>query len=207
MSWYKKIAAFFVAVICIAVFLCACDDASKKDGDEQTDINYDDVIISECLGNVSYKGLTVEISEEISKEEALWTAILANADIKEYPEDKVDYYFNQEKQSYMYLVSGDEKSYDMLLKVRGITEDDMLADAKKMVAKDMIIQYIINEEGIALTDEEKERLFDKYVDKYVENYGYGKNHVTANMSDIIYESMLYDKTMEYLFTQNEFITK
>lgn len=210
MKWYKKLAAFLAIMICFSAFLVACDEVPSvaEDEEAETDINYSDVDISEYIGEVTYKGLTVQLeSESASKEEALWSAILDSAEIKSYPEDKVNYYFEQEKASYMYLVNGDEDGYEMLLKVRGISEEDMMADAREMVAKDLIYRLVVQTEGIALTDEEKDALFDKYVDKYVQDYGYGKNYVTANMPNIIYESMLYDKTMEYLILQNTFITE
>lgn len=210
MKWYKRLAAFLAIIICFSAFLVACDKGTGNSEDEtaETDIDYSDVDISEYIGEVTYKGLTVRLeSANASKEEALWTAILENAEIISYPENKVNYYFEQEKASYMYLVNGDEDGYKTLLKVRGITEEDMMTDAREMVAKDLIYRLVVETEEIVLTDGEKEALFDKYVDKYVEDYGYGKNYVTANMPKIIYESMLYDKTMEYLILQNTFVTE
>ena len=210
MKWYAKVAALLAIAVCFSVVFCACDDMTSvaSDEDAETDIDYTNTDISQYIGDVTYTGMTIRLDgEDASKEDALWAAILESAEIKAYPEDKVNYYFEQERASYMYLVSNDEKSYEALLKIRGITEDDMMADAREMVAKDLIYRLVVENEGIELTAEEKEALFDKYVDKYVKDYGYGKNYVTANMPDIIYDSMLYDKTMEYLIINNTFVTE
>ena len=208
MRLYLRLAALVLVTVCLVALFASCGRADEAASDGETDINYSDVDISEYIGTVTYKGLEVALDgENASKEDALWGAILDNAEIKAYPEDKVRYYFEQEKASYMYLVNNDEDAYGTFLKVRGITEEDMLRDAKEMVAKDLIWRLIAENEGITLTDEEKETLFDRYVEKYVKDYGYGKTYVTANMPDIIYESMLYDKTMEYLILNNNFEVK
>ena len=208
MKSYLRLAAAFLAVVCLSTLFFSCGKTAEVSEDGETDINYSDVDISEYIESVTYAGLTVLLeSEDASKEEALWETLLENAVIIDYPEDKVRYYFEQEKASYMYLVNGDEDSYKTLLKMRGITEEDMLADAKEMVAKDLIYRFVAQKEEISVTDEEKKALFDRYVKKYVENFGYGESYVTANMPDLIYESMLYDKTMEYLIMNNTFEIK
>ena len=202
MKWHRWLALVIGVIMCLcALASCVRDDVT---GGVETDLDYTDISLSEYIGEVTYKGMTVNVGDG-TKEEALWSAILKNAQIKAYPEDKVRYYFEQEKASYMYLVGGDKDDYKALLVLRGITEEDMMARAKEMVAKDLIYRLVVEKEKIELTEKEKTELFDRYVDKYVADYGYGKAYVTANMSSIIYESMLYDKTMEYLILQNQFV--
>ena len=208
MKLYSKLATALLAVICLAMPFFSCGRTAEVSENEETDINYSDIDISEYIDSVTYKGLTVFLeNEDSSKEDALWNELLQNVEIIDYPEDKVRYYFEQEKAAYMYLVNGDEDSYKTFLKVRGITEEDMLDDAKEMVAKDLIYRLVAQKEEISVTDEEKKALFDRYVEKYVEEFGYGKSYVTANMNELIYESMLYDKTMEYLILNNNFEIK
>ena len=74
----------------------------------------------------------------------------------------------------------------------------MREQAKSIVLKDMVYEYIVEAEGLTITAEEKSRLFDKYVDKYVSDYGYSRDYVLTNMETLITDSMLYDKTMEFL---------
>ena len=92
----------------------------------------------------------------------------------------------------------------MLLESRGTDESKMREEAREMVKKDLVFWYIVQAEGITVTEEEKQTHFDKYVDKFVSDYGYSRAYVTENMADEIYEAMLYDKTLEYLFSVNTF---
>ena len=48
---------------------------------------------------------------------------------------------------------------------------------------------------------------DKYVEKYVTNYGYSEDYVRKNLIEEIYKSMIYDKMIEYLVLKNTFITE
>ena len=86
----------------------------------------------------------------------------------------------------------------------GATEESVRAEAQEMAIDDIIFELVRRAENITLTEEEKESLFDKYVEKYVEDYGYSKSYVKKNMSELIYESMLYDKTTEFLIKNNDF---
>lgn len=175
--------------------------------ESETEINYDKLDVSKYVGNVKYTGFRIVLdNSDDSKEDALWEVILATDKINNYPEDKVEYYFKQAKQAYMYLVDGKEDDYKKLLESRNIDEEDLRDEARKLVKKDLIYYYIVRKENISVTEEEKSKLFDKYVEEYVSAYGYKKEYVKENMTDIIYESMLYDKTMEYLLNNNTFET-
>jgi hypothetical protein len=55
-----------------------------------------------------------------------------------------------------------------------------------------------------LTEAEKASLFDRYASAFSEQYGYELSDVKESMVDLVYESMLYDKTMEYLIVHNTF---
>lgn len=170
-----------------------------------TELNYDGIDFSEYVLEVRYKELDVALKKaDDSKEEALWEAIIATARIESYPEEKVDYFFRQTKDAYMYLVNGNEEDYLLLLKNRGTDENKMREEARSLVKKDLIYYYIVEAEGITVTDKEKAELFEKYVEKYVSAYGYNREYVKENMTEMIYDSMLYDKTMEFLIKENNF---
>lgn len=177
-----------------------------EDGEEeQLTLDYSEINAEDYVTSVSYKDLKIELeSEEDSREEALWDAILATALIKEFPEDAINYYFEQTKLYYMHMVENDPENYELLLGSRDITEDDMKEDAKELVKKDLVYLYIVQKEEIVISDEEKQELFDRYVETYVVEYGYNIEYVQANMTEHIYESMLYDKTMELLVLSNTF---
>ena len=78
----------------------------------------------------------------------------------------------------------------------------ILEEAKALTKSDLVYSVIVKLEGIRVTEDEKERLFDRYVDKYVSVYGYSADYVKKNLSSEIYSSMLYDKTTEFLLTNN-----
>lgn len=211
----SAMAALILLATLLAVSSCVGDTGSETEEETtqtettetvtETEINYDAVDVKEHVTSVTYKGhkITLE-SEDSSKEDALWRAILATANISSYPEDKVEYFFRQTKQAYMYLVNGNEEDYELLLKNRGTDEAKLREEAREMVKKDLVYYYIVRNENITVTDAEKAELFEKYVEKYVTAYGYNRDYVVGNMTGIIYDSMLYDKTMEFLINNNTF---
>ena len=207
-GFFKIIACLLlISTFCLAV--CSCKKIANipHDAAELTALDYSEINAADHVASVTYKGLTVTLdTADASREDAVWEEILKNANISSYPEEQVEYYFRQEKAYYMYLVNNDEEDYATLLSIRGISEEDMLEDARRMVAKDLIYRFVADTEGIELTEEDKTGLFDRYVEKFVSDYGYTKAYVAENMADSVYESMLYDKTMEYIILQNTFIT-
>ena len=224
----KKIISLFLVLITVLVCAVACADRPSNDGDGSgtdtsdtdsqttdsssgnvdTGIDYSGVNVSDYITSILYKELEIELEDEnSSKEDALWEAILEQMDMSKYPQDKVDYYFRQSKDYYMYLARGDEKQYPLVLKHYGTSEEKMMEQARQLVKKDLAYLYIVREENIRLTDAEKTEHFDMYVDKYVNDYGYKRDYVLANMKHLIEESMLYDKTMEFLISKNTFEVK
>lgn len=212
--------AALLLTVATLIGISACDDgiadgtdsvndstseSAEATSDTETELNYDGVLFSDYVSSVQYKGLDIVLeNEDASEEEALWNEILSRAQITSYPEDKVDYYFNQTKVYYMYLVRNDEEDYQLLLKNRGTDEEKMREAARELVKKDIVYYYIVESEGIAVTENEKSELFEKYVDKYSTDYHYDRDYIIANMTNEIYASMLYDKTVEYLKQNNNF---
>ncbi len=214
----KRILATALTCVTLAA-LCVCVVSCKGDAEDTeaesaaqseteavgTEISYADVDVAQYVKKVTYKGLKVTLADEnVSKEQALWDSIYATVEISSYPEDKVKYYFDQTKKAYMHIVGDDEEDYQLLLKNRGTDEDKMMQEAREMVKQDLVYRYIVSVENIELTDEEKNVLFDKYVDKYVIEFNKSREYIVAKMADYVYESMLYDKTMEFLIASNEF---
>ncbi len=208
----KIFALLLVCALCLSVFAgCKKDDVTVDDGtDNGSDntapkLDYSQINIDEYVKSVSYKGLTLTVNGEgASKETAIWEALLGTAVIEKYPESAVEYYFAQTKDYYMFIANNDPEAYKLLLKSRNMTEEDLVAEARELVKKDLVYLYIVEKEGIAITEDEKQSLFDRYVAAYVSEYGYSAEYVKANMSELIYDSMLYDKTLEFLILNNTF---
>ena len=211
MSKGLKFLAFMLCVLTLSISLAACSDSqnvSETETDAQTEITYENIDVDSYVKSIQYKGLTVAFdSMNETKADAVWSAIYATAILEGYPDEKVSYYFGQMKDSYMHYAGGDEEKYLLLLEAQGTSEEKMLEEAERLVKEDLVYEYIIKHEGITLTDGEKAELFDKYVAKYSAELGKAPEEVAASMADYVYESMLYDKTTEYLFTVNTFSTK
>ena len=190
----------------VLLFSCADDD----DGGEHTAESqpYDVANLSEHISIDAYTGLTVILeSEDSPKGEAVWTTVLERARVRSYPDEQVRYYVAQAEAKYRHVAKQNGWEYEETLQKLGVTEESMISDAKEMVKSDMVYLYISQDAGIVLTDTEKAALFDRYADKFVQTYGYDIEYVSENMRELIYESMLYDKTMEYLIVNNSFETK
>ena len=196
-------AAVLLLCLILALFAFSC----KKDEDENTDGAMDmRAVSSQELGRYAalggYTGLSVTVGTD-SKGEAVWKEIRENAKIIAYPEQQVNYYIAQIEAQYKYYAEQADMSYADMLKEVGATEESIRVEAQEMAIDDVIYELVRRAENIMLSEDEKESLFDKYVQKYVSDYGYTEQYVKENMSELIYESMLYDKTTEYLIKNNE----
>ena len=191
------------ATLLLALPACGKDKETEKGG-----ITYDEERLGEYIAPFSYTGLTVELSSaDALKSEAVWELILERAEILSYPEDAVDYYAEQRRDTYRYYAEKNDWSYEQALEFFGVSEEDITKEAKEMVKGDLVYRYIVKDAEITLSEKEKSEQLDRYAEKYAEDYGHTKEYVIENMTDLIYDSMLYDKTMEYLIVNNTFIEK
>lgn len=198
----RILAAALVLLALLSLF--SCNKEEKPESVEPLDI----ALMSEgelegyiTLGE--YKGMTLTLGNA-SKGEAVWAAVRKNATLKAYPEQQVEYYISQIEAQYAYYAEKAGVSYEEMLREVGATEQSIRTEAEQMTLGDLVYHTLLRAEGIALSEEEKSRLFDRYVDKYVEDYGYSRDYVLENMADEIYSSMLYDKATEFLITNNQF---
>lgn len=150
-----------------------------------------------------YKGLEIALGDR-TKGEAVWEELEESSQMKLYPEEHVYYYVTQIRAEYRYHAEKAGVSYEEMLKSMSVDEGDILKEAKELTKSDVLYALVLKLESIALTEEEKQELFDRYVEKYVSEYGYTKEYVEENMSEEIYGSMLYDKTTEFLIINNNF---
>ncbi len=197
-----------IALLALLVLLLAASCTAEDSGTDGERPAYDGERLSEYLEPVVYESLTVSLSSDgASKSEAIWDAILSGARVNHYPEEQVAYYETQLRAEYRYLAEQEGRTYENLLELLGVDDASISEDAREMVKADLVFLSIVRDAGIVLTEREKTELFDRYVEKYVEDYGYGADYVRSEMAELIYESMLYDKTTEYLILHNEFVTE
>ena len=202
----KRLALAMAAILlCVSLFSCAAETLETDGYTGLPEYNVEE--ISAYVKPFSYTGLTVEVAEGESASEKLWNTIEASAEMIAYPEAQVEYYASQEMAKYRYYSERDGIEYEELLSALGITDDDIYDTARSMVKSDLVLEYIIRDAGIALTAEEKQNYFNKYAERFTELYGYDVEYVSEHMEEQIYDSMLYDKTMEYLLLNNTVATK
>lgn len=222
LSLKKYVSALLCAALAVSALLLASCKNNKPSGEESTETKldvsvigensvYSTIDLSEYVSLCQYKELTLDISntngDREDMEKAIREYVFENSEIKKYPDAPLAYYFEQEKSFYMYLAKGDVDQYNALLAEAGVSEEDFHTLAKKYVTEDLILYAITNAENISVSSTEKQDLFDKYVTTYVNTYGYTEQYVKENMTELIYDSMLYDKTMEFLIENNSFVTK
>lgn len=200
--WICRLGAAMM-VTCLLFAAASC--AKQESPDEAVEsVPYDEARLDEYLSSVTYRDLTVLFDEKKeTKGEAVWRTVLGSATVREYPAEQTAYYAAQIRAEYRYLAERENMTYEEMLALRGMSEASIEAEARAMVKSDLVFLYIVNDADIRLSGEEKTGLYDRYADKYVDRYGYDRTYVDANLREEVYESMLYDKTMEYLILHNE----
>ena len=207
----KKIIVFglLIAMLCICLSSCMpkpvpVEPGISADGvDKEMDISALDLDEYVELGD--YKGMKVSYdSDKSSKGDAAWSTLVEKSEIKKYPDRQVAYYFYQKRTGYEHMAKAGNVSYEELLESLGITEETILEESKALTAEDLIFAALVKAEGIEITAEDKSAHYDKYVAMFVSEYGYTEEYVTKYLEDEIYETMLYDKTLERLISFTEF---
>ena len=193
-----KIATAILLALVFALFSASCE---KKERIRVSEISIETLEESLSVGN--YKGLVIELKGK-SREDAIIDRIMADSDVKQYPEGATDYYADQIKKQYKYYADEAGMTYEQMLNELGETDVTITQEAQGLVKKDMLFALIQAREGISLSDSEKSLYFERYVSVYAKRYGYTEDYVKEELSDLVYDSMLYDKTVEFLIVNNTF---
>lgn len=159
--------------------------------------------LDEYLTLGAYEGLTVTVTEGQTKEDAVWAAVLASSGSVTVPASEVDYYYASLCAQYRYYASLEDITYEELLSSLGLSDAAFRSQAFEMAQKDVLVAAVLRHSGITLTENEKNTLFSKYVEKFADDYGYSQEYIRSSMQELIYETMLYDKVTEYLLANNE----
>ena len=207
----KKIIALLLLafMLCISLLSCAPEPPIEEPGvgvdgvDEPMDLSA--LELSEYVDLGDYKNMTVSYdSQKESKGDAAWSALLKISTIKKYPDRQVAYYFYQKRAGYEHMAKAGGVTYAELIDSLGITEEMMLSESKQLTAEDLVFVSLVKTEKIQLTQADKDAHFEKYVELFVSKYGYTEAYVREYLEEKIYETMLYDKTLEALISFTEF---
>lgn len=189
------------AILLALVFALSSASCAKKERIKVSELPLE--TLEESLSVGVYKGLVIELNGK-SKADAIVERIMADSDVKQYPEGTTDYYAEQIKKQYKYYADEAGMTYEQMLNELGETDVTITQEAQGLVKKDMLFALIQAREGISISDGEKSLYFERYVSIYAERYGYTEEYVKAELSDLVYASMLYDKTVEFLIVNNTF---
>ena len=207
----KKLIAFLLLTAVLGICLTSCapkpvpvEPGIGVDGvDEKADLLALD--LSEYVELGDYKNMKVSYDpEKHSKGDAAWAELLEISNVKKYHDRQIAYYFYQKRAGYEHMAKAGGVSYDELLDSLGITEETILEESRALTAEDLVFAALVKAEGIEITDEDKSAHYDKYVELFVSQYGYTEEYVLKYLEDEIYETMLYDKTLERLISFTEF---
>lgn len=184
------------------------ESESQKRGDVYLPMNFDSADLSLYIELGQYRNLTLTSkgTDNASRGSAVWNAVVESSRVIEYPEQQLMYYYSQGRARYRFYADKNNVTYEKLLEDLGITDEDIMNEAKALTKEDLVRHAILKTEGIELTEEEKDRLFGRYVDKFVTDYGYKEEYVRENLTDEIYDTMLEDKMLEALISWNTFET-
>lgn len=204
----RKMLRYAAICLCLSLTIlslvsCSYEEQDKEHGSMEL-LELEEAEFEKYIELGQYKGLTVKVGAEESRSEAVWRAIMEVSEVEEYPVSHVYYYKDQITAEYKYFAEQAGVSYEEMLAELGETEGNILEEAKTLTKSDLVYAAVVRTEGIEITAEEKQTLFDRYVEKYVSEYGYEDEYVRAEMADEIYGSMLYDKTTEFLILNNSF---
>lgn len=186
--------------------LSGCTGNGVKDGNSGTQtMDLSTLELDEYISLGQYTGLEIAVHGDTSyRGEAVWQAVVNSSVIKKYPEQQLEYYAAQSRDKYRYAAEQANMDYEEFLVSLEIDEEHILSEARTLCREDLVWHALLRAENISLSDEEKAKHFDRYVDKYVSDYGYSEQYVRENLEDDIYSSMLYDKTLEFLISKNKF---
>ena len=187
-------------------FISGCKKNGQEDeySSKKPDIFALPLSVEEYVSLGTYKGLTVKLEEDENKGDAVWNVIVENSEVKSYPQQLIDYYSDQLSAQYRYYAERSGKSFEEVLSDHGKTKESIEADAKELAKEDLVYAAIVKAEEITLTDEDIDAHFDKFVSQYVSIYGYTEKYVKENLADIVLDTMLHDKMMEFLIINNKF---
>ncbi len=139
----------------------------------------------------------------------IWTTVQENSEIIKYPQEMIDMYITDMNDYYTEYAqyNGYESLEVMLSEQYGKTLDEFkeesLSYAQDTISEEMVLYSIAKAENLWISQEE----YDSGLQKYTTLYGYA---TTAEFEEeygepMIRQSLLWDKTLEYLYTNALFV--
>lgn len=127
-----------------------------------------------------------------------WEKIFSNAKEIEMPTDLIKSYYDVDVQYYSSYAMMYGMSYEDILKMIGMTDDDVYNRAHDNVLTDMIVYSVIKAENFSITDAE----YDELLTELAESSGYSKDKILETyteekLSDMFTYTKLYEEAANW----------
>ena len=140
---------------------------------------------------------------ENSKMQTMWEMVLENTETISLPEGQVMYYYTSERSYYeMYAEQYGMTYEDFMVQMVGAS-DEMLMEYIESIVKDELVFYsIVKAEGITVSDTD----YAEGLARYAAQEGISEAEFEEMYAkEAISESILWEKLIEYLASQNTFV--
>ena len=116
----------------------------------------------------------------------------------ELPKDLVDGYYNVDVQYYKTYAAMYGITYEDILDMIGMTDDEIYARAHDNVLTDMIVYSVLKAEGFYITDSE----YEEMLTELIESGGYKKEdlietYTEKGLKDMFSYTKLYEKAVDW----------
>ena len=159
----------------------------------------------EAYRKAMYDTLLEEATEtaEAERLSLMWETVLENAEILEYPEQQLMYYYTVYRSNIEAEADIYGHTYEEHLEAIGLTDEDLTEGAKSLVLKELVFYAIVKAEGFSISDAE----YDDGVVRYAEQQGMTVEQLEASYDKAyITDNLLWDKVMYALRDMTTFIT-
>ena len=137
------------------------------------------------------------------KLDLVWSRIFENATELSIPADIIKSYYDVDVEYYSAYASMYGITYEDILDMIGMTDDDVYNRAHDNVLTDMIVYSIVKAENYTITEEE----YDELLAEFSESSGYSKEDIlSAYSKDALTEMFTYTKIYEMAVEWQNFVT-
>ena len=181
---------------------------------ELTDTIASELSEGEYTTAAAYRAHLKEYLEELQRinlfnevYQQIWDKLADRAEIKGYPENLCDYYYQSYVSQIIQMSEQYSMSYDEIMNTYGYTDDTLREYAKADADNELILYYIAGSENITMTEEQ----YKAYLNEIVESYKQQGMAVTAEEieeyygADVLRKNALSEKVTDAVFGYAEIV--
>ena len=148
-----------------------------------------------------YRALLEESLDSTYEEyliDKVWSRIFENATELTIPTDIIKSYYDVDVEYYTAYASMYGISYEELLQLIGMTDDEVYNRAHDNVMTDMVVYSVVKAENFTITEED----YNELLDEFAASSGYSKENILAayskeTLTDMFTYTKLYEKAVEW----------